>query len=242
MHPVLVTLGPVTISTYGAVLAVAFLLAIRLASHATARTPTPLGPLSSAAIVDWACGALLGGIVGGRLFYVVGNWEAYRAQPFEILALWHGGLIWYGGLLGGVVATAWYLRRRGFAVLPGLDQVVPFVAFGHALGRIGCFFNGCCLGKPGLLVPVQLIESAGLLALYVWLRGLQTPVHLRHPGRVFGVYLVSYGAMRWLLESWRDQPLLWAGWTLQQLISIPLILFGLYLVRCQAPKTLAPPR
>ena len=243
MHPALLRVGSWTLSTYGVTLALAFLIVIRLAAHAAARSARPLGPLSAEELLDLGCWALVGSIIGGRLFYVIGNWDVYRVQPFEIVALWHGGLIWYGGFLGGVASTAWYLRRRGHAVWRGLDQVIPFVALGHAIGRIGCFLNGCCLGTPtrswcGVLfpghevplVPVQLIESVGLLALYVWLRRLQTASPARRAGWIFGAYLVAYGALRWALEYWRDQPQVVADLTLQQVISGALMIVGLWLL------------
>ena len=86
-------------------------------------------------------------------------------------------------------------------------------------------------GHPAPVVPTQLLESASLIALYLGLRNLQTPATLRHPGRLFGTYLIGYGAIRWILEFWRaDQPLVWGGWTLHQVVSVALALVGLGLV------------
>jgi phosphatidylglycerol:prolipoprotein diacylglycerol transferase len=244
MFPIIFNMGPLTIHTYGVALAVAFLVVVKLARHAAERLPRNVAPLRGTALVDWAVWTALGGILGGRLLYVVLNWDVYAVRPWEIIALWHGGLVWYGGLLGGLLATGLYLKSRGHEFLQGVDQVIPFIAFGHAIGRIGCFTNGCCLGvptaawfgvsfpgQPQPVVPTQLLESAGLVALYLILRALQTPGMLQRPGRLFGAYLIGYAMIRWTIEFWRaDQPIVWAGLTLHQAISLALFVVGLGLL------------
>ena len=239
MHPILFKLGPLTLYTYGAAMAAGFLVSIALAAHVTKRQLRGSVPLPDTALVDWGCWTMLGGILGGRLLYVLLNWEVYRAHPLEILALWHGGLVWYGGLVGGLLAHAGYVRAHHYPFLSATDQLIPFIALGHAIGRLGCFANGCCYGRPTTawfgvvfpgdvlaVVPTQLFESASLLVLYVLLRRLQTPLRLRQPGAIFGSYLVGYALIRWTLERWRaDQPIVWVGWTLHQFIS--LLAFGI---------------
>ncbi len=245
MHPYLLQIGPFSLSSYGVAMALAFLLMVWLSSAAakepSLRAVVPMGP---GELADWASWAILGGIAGGRLLYVVMNWDGYRTNPLELIAVWHGGLIWYGGFAGGVVTTAVYLRRHGYGFLAGVDQVIPFVALGHAIGRIGCFFNGCCYGKPTTawcgvqfpghpqpVVPTQLFESASLVALFVALRLLQTPERLRRPGQLFGMYLISYGIIRWIIEYWRDlQPIVWHGLTIAQVISAGLVIVGAVLI------------
>ena len=231
MYPRLAQLGPVTISTYGVLVALAFLLAVWLARRAARRMPRELAPMDEAALVDWAVWAVLGGLLGGRLFYVLLNWPVYAGSPLEMLALWHGGLVWYGGFLGGLLATWRYLRRRGIGFLQGADQVIPFVALGHAVGRIGCFANGCCFGILQV-IPTQLLESLALAGLYLALRRGQTPSVLRHPGTLFGWYLIGYALIRGLVECWRvNQPMVANGITLHQAISAALAAVGLWLVR-----------
>jgi len=244
MYPDLAHLGPLTIHSYGVALALAFLVTVGLACH-IARGPFGAKlPLDETALVDWACWTMAGGIVGGRVMYVALNWELYAAEPQEMIAVWHGGLVWYGGFLGGLLATLIFLRSRRVQLLRGLDQVMPVVALGHAIGRMGCFLNGCCLGVPttawfgvrfpGIaqpLIPVQLFESAGLVLLYVFLRRLQTPAMLERTGTIFGSYLAGYGFLRWALEYWRaNQPSVWPGLTLQQVISLAVVVIGVGLV------------
>jgi len=240
MHPVLVTIGPVTLHSYGLMMVAAFLAASWLAARTARRLAPELAAISSEQVVDLACLALLGGLVGGRLSYVVQEWAHFADHPLEVLAIWEGGLIWYGGFLGGFAAGWLYVRAKGLDVLRVADHTIPFVTLGHAIGRLGCFLNGCCYGKPttawcgvvfpGMqeaVVPAQLIEFGALLVLYVSLRRLQRPPLLRRPGVVFGSYLAGYGTLRFLIEGLRgDQGLWWAGLTRQQWVSILMFLAG----------------
>ncbi|MBI4353843.1 MAG: prolipoprotein diacylglyceryl transferase [Candidatus Omnitrophica bacterium] len=245
MHPILFTLGPITIYSYGVAMALAFLIAMTLAAHDARTSLKGLVPLHDATLLDWGAFVMIGGVVGGRLLYVLLNWDSYRTSPLEIFALWHGGLVWYGGLAGGILAQALFAARRHLSFLRITDQVAPVVALGHAIGRLGCFANGCCYGKPttawwgvvfpdhlDAVIPTQVIESVGLMILFLVLRMLQGKIgdtnNLQRPGRLFGWYLVGYGLLRAGIESWRgDQPTVWAGMTLAQLISLGLVMTGL---------------
>jgi phosphatidylglycerol:prolipoprotein diacylglycerol transferase len=192
-------------------------------------------------VVDFSCLSLLGGILGARLFYVILQWEFFMSSPQEMPAIWRGGLVWYGGFLGGTLAGWFYVRAKRLVFLRVMDQFIPFLVLGHAIGRVGCFLNGCCYGKPtgtwcGLVLPgqatavlpTQLFESLGLLVLYLVLRRLQRGAFLSRPGRLFSLYLMSYAALRFLMEFLRgDQTAFWAGLTLQQLIGLGLFVIGL---------------
>lgn len=244
MYPTLAQCGPLSLSTYGVVLALAFLVAVGLASFVAARAPQGRFPLIGPQLVDLACWTMVGGVVGGRVLFVAFNWPIYARQPLEIVAIWHGGLVWYGGFAGGVVAGLLYVKRHHIGFLRAADQVMPFVALAHAIGRLGCFANGCCYGIPTAawfgvqfpghpqpVVPTQLVESIGLVALYVTLRILQARPVGNRPGSVLGVYLIGYGAIRWLVEYWRaDQPIVWPGILLHQLFSALVCAMGAILL------------
>ncbi len=244
MHSILFTLGPVTLYTYGAMMVVGFLATTWLAGRFAKTVAPDLQAINEEQVVDFTCWSLMGGIIGGRMLYVALQWPFFLQNPWEMLALWHGGLVWYGGFFGGLITGYWYIRSRGLRWLSVLDQFIPFGVLGHAIGRIGCFFNGCCYGKPteawcGVLfpghtervLPTQLFETLGLCLLFVLLRQLQTPALLRKPGAVFSGYLAGYGLLRFILEFTRgDQQIFFAGMTLQQWISLALILTGMVLI------------
>jgi phosphatidylglycerol:prolipoprotein diacylglycerol transferase len=244
MHPILLKLGPVTLYTYGAMLVLAFSLSTWLAGRILRQLPPELQRLTPGQVVDLSCLALLGGIVGARLFFVVLHWQFVLDEPQDLLALWQGGLVWYGGFAGGV-GTVWlYARRHRVSCRWVLDLFAPALALGHAVGRVGCFLNGCCYGEmtdawcgvimpgePRPVFPTQLAESLGLLFLYSVLRLLQ-PVLANRPGQLFGVYLCGYAVLRFVLEGYRgDQTVFWAGLTLQQIISIAMAMLGVTLFR-----------
>ncbi|MBI4596855.1 MAG: prolipoprotein diacylglyceryl transferase [Candidatus Omnitrophica bacterium] len=252
MHPVLFSFGPVTLYTYGAMMVAAFLTATLLAAHVARRLPADQRPMNPERVVDFSSVILLGGLAGGRLFFILLHWDEFVPSPWEALALWHGGLVWYGGFVGGLAGAWLYVRAQRLNMLRVLDFYVPFLALGHAIGRIGCFFNGCCYGKPAdswcgvtfpgqnvRVIPTQLIEAICLAVLFLLLRSLQRPSVLKCSGRVFGAYLVGYAVIRFVVESLRGDQVVWvAGLTLQQVISLSVLLSGLLLVKKMAvPKS-----
>lgn len=127
---------------------------------------------------------LSGGLLGGRLMYIILNFDFFLQNPKEMFMLWRGGLVWYGGFLAGVFSALLYLKAHKAPLLRTLDIVAPYAALGQSIGRIGCFLNGCCYGRPAewgiyfpahgeRLMPVQLFSSLDLLVIYVLLRLLQ---------------------------------------------------------------------
>ena len=254
MHPILFTLGPLTIYTYGVMMVAAFLAGTWLAAHAAEALPAQLRAISAEQMLDFTSLSLLSGLAGGRLLYILLQWRVFLEAPLEVFALWHGGLVWYGGFLGGMLGAWFYTRASRLSYLRVMDQFIPFLALGHAIGRVGCFFNGCCYGRPTTawygvtfpgqmkaVLPTQLFESAGLFFLYIALRLLQRPAVLRAPGKVLGAYLMGYAALRFSLEYSRgDQAIWWMGLTLAQLISVAAGLLGVgLLIRPGPPPTSA---
>lgn len=244
MRPILISFGPIIVQSYAVMLVAAFLGGTWLAGKQAERLPRELAALNASQVFDLTSISLIGGLIGGRVFYLSLYWDIFRRHPQEILAFWHGGLVWYGGLIGSVFAGWVYVRVKRLSALRVADHMAPFMAVGHAIGRLGCFMQGCCYGKettawwavkfPGhaqRLIPTQLIEMAGLLALYALLYRWQQPATLRHPGRLSGLYLVCYALLRWAVEALRgDQSIWWAGLTLQQIVSGGVALAGLALI------------
>ena len=91
--------------------------------------------------------ALIAAVIGSRLFYVVTHIPEFAGDPLQIVMIQRGGLVYFGGVIAAVVVTGFYLHAKGIPVLGGFDLLVPSVAIGHAIGRIGCFLNGCCFGQ-----------------------------------------------------------------------------------------------
>jgi phosphatidylglycerol:prolipoprotein diacylglycerol transferase len=146
--------GPISLPlhTYGLLIASAFVVGIWLAQREGVRQGQD--PERIADVSFWI---LVAALVGSRVFFIAVNWNdyfgdnAWTTTAFgripRLLALWEGGLVFYGGFIGAALTAWWYLRRHGMAFLPFADTLIPSVAFGHFLGRLGCFAAGCCWGR-----------------------------------------------------------------------------------------------
>ena len=184
------------------------------------------------ALFDIAVMMLLGGVIGARLLYVVHYWSSYAAQPWRVLFLHEGGLSFFGGLAGGMACLLWGAARRRLPLRAVLDLGASLLPLGHAMGRIGCFLNGCCYGKItrswiGLRFPRVLAPDGAIIGSPVFRdhlrRGLvakdalwSQPVH---PTQLYAVAynLVIFAILSYLLPR-RHRP--------GQIAWLYLILYG----------------
>jgi phosphatidylglycerol:prolipoprotein diacylglycerol transferase len=143
MDPVALELGPLSIRWYGIFAALGFLAGLLLVNW---RAPDKGIPRDKASdLVFWL---IVAGIIGARLFYVIQFWSDFRGRLIEVVRIDHGGLVFYGGFIAACLACIIWSRIRGFKLGAVADVLAPVLPAGHALGRIGCFLNGCCFGKP----------------------------------------------------------------------------------------------
>jgi len=220
MHPELCTIGPFTVYSYGAMLALAFFVAVSFASMEAKRQG-----LKPDFIFNLYFIVFIFGIIGARIFFVLENLSYYLKSPLEIILVNRGGMSWFGGFFLGLASGIIYIRRKNERVYKVLDLGVPFLALAQSLGRIGCFLNGCCFGKG--LIPAQLISSLLLLLIFVILRLLQSKPH--REGQVFYAYLFLYSIKRFLMEFARaDNKIIIFNLTLFQLISIFVLVFSAF--------------
>ena len=241
MHPIAFNLGPLTIHWYGIMVAVAFLLGLWTASRRA-----PQSGINGERIVDVGPWLILGAILGARTFYVVSYWrEEFAGKPIsEIFMIQHGGLVFYGGLLGASLASIIYVRVRALPLWKVADILAPSIALGYVFGRIGCLFNGCCYGRVCDLPwairfpsehetrgqpvhPTQIYDSLLNLGLYLALAWLYR--RKKFDGQVFAVYLMGYAVTRSFVEIFRgDYPAehLYRGLTPAHLLSIGIFAAG----------------
>ena len=212
MHPVLFKLGPVTIHTYGVLIALAFLAGITIASSEAVRKG-----IDKDRMVDLCLYLLAAAIVGSRLLEVAVEYRYYMRHPLEIFMIWKGGLVFYGGFILAVLTGVWYLNRHSMPLWKVADILAPCIALGQAIGRLGCFSAGCCYGKPtdlpwgvtftdldslavlGVpLHPTQIYESAGTLSIFafLWLYRKKTAFE----GQLFWLYVMLYSVLRFAIE------------------------------------------
>jgi phosphatidylglycerol:prolipoprotein diacylglycerol transferase len=157
-------------------------------------------------------------ILGARLFYVLENQDQFRGPLWflDAFKIWEGGLVFYGGLFGGLAAGLWWVRREKWPLSYTFDLVAPYILLGHAIGRVGCFLNGCCYGIVdehwGMVfpggedhlphLPTQLWELAGDLALFFILL-IARRWTLRYSWLTLALYGLTYGLLRYVIEFWR---------------------------------------
>jgi phosphatidylglycerol:prolipoprotein diacylglycerol transferase len=213
VHPILFQLGPLTLRSYGLATAFSFGLGILLSVYLNRKDRRP-----DDLILDLSTWVMLGAVAGARLLYVVVQPAEYLAHPWHIFAVWEGGLVFYGGLIGAGITGYLYLRYKKAPIWRVGDVVAPGLALGHVTGRLGCWFNGCCYGRedhdygvvfPSLNdgiphLPVMLYEAAFLLVLSAFLFYLWH--HKRFHGQVFWAYVMLYASWRFCIEFLRGDP------------------------------------
>ena len=237
MYPVICQFGPISIYSYGVSLSLAFAIATFLARQEA--VTRGVGPEK---ILNLAIGLVICGVFGARLLYILQNLEFYLQYPAETIMLHKGGLSFYGGFILATVWALFFLRHQRLAIFATLDIIAPFLALAQAIGRIGCFLNGCCYGYPtnfSLAVrfpgelstrhPIQLYSSLALLIIFIILRLIQTKKRKSaFSGEVFLLYCVFYSTLRFFIEYMRaDNLRIWANLTLHQFISLAIFLISL---------------
>lgn len=245
MHSIAFKLGSLTIHWYGIFVALAF-----LAGLWTAGRRARLEGIPAEKVFDLGPWLILGGIVGGRVLYVISYWnEDFAPKPFpEIFMIQHGGLIFYGGLIGATLSAMLYLWLKKLPVWKMADILAPSIALGSVFGRIGCLMNGCCYGRAtnlpwairfpadhethGVPVhPTEIYDSLLNFGFYCFLAWLFR--RKKFDGQVFAVYLIGYAILRSFVEYFRgDYPVHYlGGWaTPAQVISIGIVLGGALLL------------
>jgi phosphatidylglycerol---prolipoprotein diacylglyceryl transferase len=250
VHPIAFHLGKLTVHSYGVMMALAFLAGLWTATLRARREKIP-----GEHIADVTLWLMLGAVVGARFVYVTTYWkEEFASQPLkEIFMVQHGGLVFYGGLIGAIVAGIIYIRWKRLPLWKTADVLAPSIALGSVFGRTGCLLNGCCYGRPTdvpwaitftnpqateqsgtpLGVPLHPTEiyDAGLnFALYLFLAWLFR--HKKFDGQIFATYLICYAVIRGVVEIFRgDYTNLHyhLGLTPAQWIGVPIFGAGLIL-------------
>ena len=237
MFPDLIDIGFLHLKTYGACMASGFLLCWILAEKLSGRKD----------LSNFLMCLMLSGVVGSRIAYVIEHWQAeFAADPLRIVRIDQGGLMFYGGFILAMVFFFVWCRIHRERPLALADLMSTLVPLGHAFGRIGCFFYGCCYGKDSdawcavvfpagspswyehgrravSVLPTQLFEAAALLALFALLMA----VYVRYRRYTTGIYLIGYAVIRFGMEYLRGDPRAAVGpFSISQTISLAMAAFG----------------
>ncbi len=202
-------------------------------------------PLKSSVGADFLLVLLIFGIIGARLFYVFyQDSDFYLKNPKDILFLWKGGFVFYGGFITAFIFGAIFLKLKKQNILIWLDASAPVAALSYGLGRLACFFNSCCYGEitqnflglkfpqlPGLRHPTQLYAVVYELVIWIVLLILERKINLfkKNIGLLFFTWIFLHGIGRIIMEFFRADPRgeLVYGFTISTLISVFLIILDI---------------
>jgi len=255
IDPVLIQIGPLAIRWYALAYIFGILAAWRYAGAMISR-PSLWGsrapPVDKAALEDLVLWITLGIIVGGRLGHVFFYTPAILVtDPLEVFRVWNGGMSFHGGCLGVLVAVGVFVRRRALDIFSLGDMVCAVVPIGLFLGRVANFINGELWGRPTNLPwamvfpaagpeprhPSQLYEAAleGVVLFLILRWATHRAGLLSRPGVTAGLFFAGYGLFRILVETVREpdfyMPAFPLGLTMGMILSLPMVLFGAWLVR-----------
>jgi phosphatidylglycerol:prolipoprotein diacylglycerol transferase len=246
MHPIAFHVGSFPVHWYGVMMGIAFLAGLWTAGRRGVRDG-----FAPEKIQDTATWLIVGAIVGARAVYVATYWnEQFAGRPLsEVFMVQHGGLVYFGGLIGAALACILFARIKKLPMWKLADVLAPSIALGSMFGRIGCLLNGCCYGRPCSLPwaihfppghetypngvhPTEIYDALFNLALYVALAWLYR--RKKFDGQVFAIYLLCYAVTRSIVELFRGDYTashLHGGLTPAQLIGIGTFATGLALYR-----------
>lgn len=250
MFPTLVDLGFIQLRTYGACMALGFLACWYLVERLSGRRD----------LSNFLISLMLGGVIGSRIAYVVEHWQSeFAANPIKVIRVDQGGLMFYGGLLLSIAIFFTWCAVKKMRPLEFADLFCTVIPLGHAFGRLGCFFYGCCYGKlsdscwavsfprhspawydqlsEGLIqsgaakaLPVLPVQLVEALLLLVLFAILLT-IYIKWRRNTAGIYMIGYAVIRFATETMRGDPRAEVfGLSISQAISLGMILFGIVLI------------
>jgi len=214
VHPDFIHIGPLDIHTYGVMVAIGFMVGLWVAGHRA-----PQEGIKPEHIADLGVWLIVFGMLGGKLFHIIFFWNdfiaGWRAEGLRSL---REGFVFYGGFIAASLSAVVYARAKHLPLAKLADVLAPSIALGHMFGRLGCFFNGCCYGKPCALPwavtfppphimagvpvhPTEIYEALGNLVIFLGLTAYYR--HKRFDGQVFWLYVFSYGVLRFVVEFFR---------------------------------------
>jgi phosphatidylglycerol:prolipoprotein diacylglycerol transferase len=255
VYPELFSIGPITVYSYGVLLAASYLLGLRLAMSRAKRWG-----LDANRVLDLGIYIIIAALVGAKLMLLVVDFDQFRRSPGELLTLARSGGVFYGGLILAVSVAFWFIARHRMPFWTTCDVFAPGIALGHVTGRLGCLAAGCCYGKPtdvpwaviftsplaaanvgtplGIpLHPTQLYEAGAELLILVLLLATERKGR-PFAGRTFWLYMFMYAVSRYIIEIYRGDPrgaLL--GFSTSQFISLVLAPLSLVMLAWLARTT-----
>ena len=223
MYPELFDLGPITVYSYGVLLAVSYLIGLQLA-----RVRGRRWGIAPDRVLDLGIYIIIAALVGAKVLLLLVDFDQFTESPTELLSLARSGGVFYGGLLAAIGVAFWYIQKHQLPFWTTCDVFAPGIALGHVTGRLGCFAAGCCYGKPTTVAwavtftspeaaanvgtplgvplhPTQLYEAGAELLILVLLLSFERRGRV-FAGRTFWAYMLLYAVSRFIIEFYRGDP------------------------------------
>jgi phosphatidylglycerol---prolipoprotein diacylglyceryl transferase len=245
LRPELFHIGPITIHSYGFFLAIAFIVAM-LVSYWYLRRQF----MDAYVVFELVLAAAIGGILGARIFYVVGHWSEFSSSWWEAFKFWNvQGLVFYGGFILGILAAIAVVKLRGLSIGVVLDSGGLAVPIALAIARVGCLLNGCCFGKTSglpwaITFPIQTQFDKGmpanpihptqiyelLMDLAIFFILLVVYKHFRYRGELMLSFIMLYAVARFCNEFFRYHTASDANLFFQILSLVAFVIAGVILI------------
>ena len=242
MHPILFNAGPVTIYSYGVLLAAAYLVGLQFALVRARHRG-----LDPQRVMDLGIWIIISALVGAKLLLLAVDFRQFTGNPRDLLNLARSAGVFYGGLIAAVAVAIFYLRRHRMPLWTTTDVFAPGIALGHIVGRFGCLLAGCCFGKPTSvpwaitftdpaalanvgtplavpLHPTQLYEAGAEALILAFLLAFERRGN-PFPGRTFWTYMLLYGVSRFIIEFYRNdnRGMVFDALSTSQFVSVLLV-------------------
>lgn len=237
-------IGDVELYFYGLFYGLGWLLAILVIARYFAKKDG-ISPQKITMLGWWA---VLAATFGGKLLWIFVNYYLYKDDPLRLFKIWDTGIVFYGGFVGACLMTVWYTKVNNMNLWETLDTSTPAILFGHGVGRIGCFLNGCCYGTEtdlpwgvvfpdehingGVsLHPTQLYSSFNLFLLFAFMVFFRR--YKKFHGHIFWLYVVLYSVNRFLLEFLRGDDrghFIFASLSTSQTVGMIMFVVGIFML------------
>lgn len=247
MNPILIDLGLIQIRWYAILILIAFIIGYFLVVKRCKKKNIDINVIS-----DMCFYLVIVCILGARIYYCLFNMDYYSKNIIDIFKVWEGGLAIHGGIIAGLIFIFFYTKKRKLNLLELLDIFAPALVLGQAIGRWGNFFNQEAFGPvtsldtlknlhiPNFIIdgmyiehsyhhPTFFYESLGCLLIFIIIMIIRNLKNTKN-GQVTGTYFIFYGIIRFLIEGLRQDSLMFFNLKVAQIVSIIMIIFGIYLI------------
>lgn len=244
MLPILFKIGPLTVHTYSLLVATGMLTGITLAYYRA-----PKEGIDTAKVLDLCFFIIIGAIIGSRILYVIVNYKEFLASPLDVFKLWAGGLVFYGGFIGALITSLWFVKKHKLPIGKTADLIAPYLAIAHSISRWGCLAAGCGYGRPtdswtgiiftnplsiaplGItLYPTQIFDSINEFIIFLILIAIRP--YKKFDGQLFLLWMMLYAVGRSIVEHFRGDAA--RGYIITDVIStsqgISAVIFTIVLV------------